>query len=364
MTTQTFNKEKYYSLDLLRAIAAMIVALAHFSLGTIEVQNIAAGLSVGLFFILSGFVLSHAYQTQIGNQSFTLKSYAILRIARLYPLHILTFLVTVIYWLFIEFGKREGFLSTGAQADWNVLSIIENLTFTHLLLQEKVSFNTPSWSISVEFWCSFYVFFLCLPIRTYIKTLVILIVTALFAIVEINGGFLNAESVRIGGFLEKNYITGLACFSLGWAIYKLEIKVNPFLSWTYTALLLLIILWQPVDLSEFPWLELVYWAGMALSIILLRSAQPKDSRLRSLMETSGNMSYGIYLWHIPLILWMHRINKMTGTPENTRGMDLIYIGILLPLAWVTYKFFERPAQRWIRKKFDKPNRDINLPVGL
>lgn len=108
-------------------------------------------LGVSFFFILSGFVLSFAYNERIMNRKISFSEYFVARIARIYPLHLFTLIIALPFTLVKMFHGEF---------------LIESLkiTLNGLLLQSWVpksefyfSLNAPSWSISNEFF--FYTLF-------------------------------------------------------------------------------------------------------------------------------------------------------------------------------------------------------------
>jgi peptidoglycan/LPS O-acetylase OafA/YrhL len=83
----TIKLRRYAALDGLRGIAALLVALLHtpFQSPMCDIALIRnGGLYVDFFFVLSGFVLTHAHVNK--NDTFT--SFFIKRTGRLWPLHI------------------------------------------------------------------------------------------------------------------------------------------------------------------------------------------------------------------------------------------------------------------------------------
>jgi peptidoglycan/LPS O-acetylase OafA/YrhL len=183
MTTETFHKKKYYQLDLLRGIAAVVVALSHFEIGSISVSHISGGLCVGFFFILSGFVLSHAYQAEVANKKLEFKNYFIARLARLYPLHLITLIAVASFYGAVYLARSIVPVSPSIGLHASFLQLVEALTLTHLLLGQSVGFNTPSWSISVELWCSVYLFLLFIPGYRWAKNLSMIIIVFAFTVV-------------------------------------------------------------------------------------------------------------------------------------------------------------------------------------
>ena len=130
---------KFEALDTLRGLAALAVALFHFSGGW------GGYLAVDFFLVLSGFVLSHSYlykDADIDKVKFISH-----RIARLYPLHLFTLIAFIAAYYFIN-------KSFPTYPDGTIFALVQNLTLTQNIgfNPSGISFNYPSWSISVEFW--------------------------------------------------------------------------------------------------------------------------------------------------------------------------------------------------------------------
>ena len=112
-------------------------------------------LAVDLFFMLSGFVMTHVYHRAF-SETVTSQPYwnfIFARIARVYPLHILVLLLFV--------ATAVGFhLATGASPSLDdvplrgpesVTAFVANVFMLQGLKAGQLSWNYPAWSISVEF---------------------------------------------------------------------------------------------------------------------------------------------------------------------------------------------------------------------
>lgn len=103
-------------------------------------------LGVELFFVLSGFILSHVYLQGFGEGRLRYGQFLWARLARIYPLHIATLAGVAAMGL--------GAMAVGVQmthpiVDW--ASLPANLTLTHAWgLAQTAAWNHPSWSISAE----------------------------------------------------------------------------------------------------------------------------------------------------------------------------------------------------------------------
>ncbi len=81
-------RRNYGTLDGLRGVAAIAVVVVHapMLMGSIEAPS--AGLAVDLFFVMSGFIIAHAYEGKL-RDGMTAGHFIALRLARLYPLYLL-----------------------------------------------------------------------------------------------------------------------------------------------------------------------------------------------------------------------------------------------------------------------------------
>lgn len=94
-----FTGRDFVALDGLRGVAAVMVALRHAPF-LWESQAASSGwmrnsyLAVDLFFVLSGFVLEHAYRKRF-LQGLSVRAFMLARLQRLYPLYALAFLLSL-----------------------------------------------------------------------------------------------------------------------------------------------------------------------------------------------------------------------------------------------------------------------------
>lgn len=135
------------SLQSLRFFAIFLVFLAHMSFfkdtqyaNVYDVFFNDGGVAgVGFFFLLSGFVIMYSYYNKIDNYSFnTTKKFFIKRVKKFYPLHIVTFIVSIP--LFI------GLLQT------NLMNEIVKMTLNVALLQSFIPLNSVNFSYNGVAW--------------------------------------------------------------------------------------------------------------------------------------------------------------------------------------------------------------------
>jgi peptidoglycan/LPS O-acetylase OafA/YrhL len=147
---------RFHALDSLRGICAIAVVLYHTHLvGSVTEWAFFsnADLFVEFFFVLSGFVMAHAYGRK---PQLDFSHFLVSRTFRLLPLH--AFMLAVFVGLeFIKYAAYQheyGFNQTPFTGIYAPSQILPNLlllqSWTHLT--ENLSFNTPAWSISIEYW--------------------------------------------------------------------------------------------------------------------------------------------------------------------------------------------------------------------
>lgn len=149
------------ALTSLRGLAALWVVLYHYSVqcfpnldATPHTHLIHKGyLAVDMFFMLSGFVMTHVYHRAFA-ESVTrhYRSFIVARIARIYPLHVLILLLFVATALGSHVAAGASHVrDIPLHGPHSVTAFVANLFMLQGLDAEQLSWNYPAWSISVEF---------------------------------------------------------------------------------------------------------------------------------------------------------------------------------------------------------------------
>ncbi|TAN02361.1 MAG: acyltransferase [Rhizobiaceae bacterium] len=147
--------ERYEVLDSWRGICALLVALFHFPVlnGISDSAFLRSSyLFVDFFFVLSGFVIASGYGNRLGDGKAAVR-FVFVRFGRLYPLHIFMLAAFVGFEL-LRLALPQ--LRNGGEAPFsggdNLASLLENVFLIHGLgFAHGLSWNSPSWSISTEF---------------------------------------------------------------------------------------------------------------------------------------------------------------------------------------------------------------------
>ena len=141
------TKHTFGTLDALRGVAAVAVLIWHYDVPHQERYWIA-GLAVDLFFVLSGFVIAHAYEDRL-KSGWSPFRYLKTRMIRLWPLYILGTVIGLA-------AVVTRIAVTGEHAGLKYLAFC--LAISTLLLPQMVRgwdaafpFNGPAWSLFIEF---------------------------------------------------------------------------------------------------------------------------------------------------------------------------------------------------------------------
>ena len=111
-----------------------------------------AVLRVELFFVLSGFILFGLYERRVAAATVSARDFAVLRLSRLYPLHLATLLVLLLQ-------TSPPFV----YPDNDTIHLVRQLFMVSAWSADRpfTSFNGPVWSVSVELLLYIAFFVLC-----------------------------------------------------------------------------------------------------------------------------------------------------------------------------------------------------------
>ena len=354
---------KYRSLESFRGIAAILVALFHSIFVVDDKPDFLArsAIFVDFFFILSGFVIAFAYNDRI-KAGFSFKEFFLLRLGRLYPLHLFILLVWLPYIVAKTVAYNFGFGDVNPTVINTTESFFSNLFLINALgIHDYLSWNFPAWSISVEFF-TYMIFFACISVWRNMSDLALCLGLSVlcYSILYTN----NPDS------LLKTYDWGLIrClggFFLGSAIYRISQKVTykpsilvATLAEALTVSLMLILVLKSVTVNY----QLAAFISFAL-VILTFSIQETGlvTRVMTIRPILflGSLSYSIYMTHALLFTLFSNIGKRffnipTKLVDNgyetltvvlvtpyANLINLVILLIVIGVSYLTYQYIEVP----------------------
>lgn len=349
MTASAATQPRFLALDSLRGLLALLVVLFHLPVDS-HVRDLPlvmhGYLVVDYFFVLSGFVIAHSYGTRI-NDARQGRDFLIKRVGRVWPLH------AVMLGLFVLLEVVRAATQFDAVTPWTgdrePWGIVTNLLMIQALgTHDSQTWNGPAWAVSAEMLC--YVVFaglmLCARRRMGVIAMVIAVVGAV-VVVTLAPRWMNTT-------WQFGWARALYGFFLGVIVYRLWVaRPAPGAGWMEASLILLALVFVWVAVG--PWTVL---ASLVFAAVVWALAGDRGPVARALswkpLVKLGDVSYGVYLIHMLLIVLMmiaaRKLDLMDGPRIDlgpTWANDLLtlgFLGVLIGLAVLSYRFIETPAR--------------------
>jgi peptidoglycan/LPS O-acetylase OafA/YrhL len=306
---------------------------------------------VWIFWCISGFIFFWKYRDAIAERSLGGWIFFVLRFSRLYPLHIATLLLVALlqplylhlkgsYFVYQENDLTQFLLQLLMASSWG--------------FQSALSFDGPIWSISVEVLVYFLFFIMLLATRSWLLNLVV-IAASLTASGRVAAACLTTSG-QVGACFAFFYAGGLAAMArraLTPSAYRfaaetaawLAVIVFPLWAWQFTN--------GHLEPSDFLLLLLIV---TPILLFCLSRDIVMPASLQKVVEAVGNMTYSSYLLHFPiqLLAVVGFAIVRTPIPLYDGTFFALYIGTTLLASFLTYRYFEAPAQNWIRERLLRP----------
>lgn len=329
----------------LRGIAALLVLFFHvrtpqgveLTFGWVDPLSKFGYIGVDVFFVLSGFILTHVYGHAFSSDisRAALYKYWVSRFARIYPLHFVTLLMMLLaYAVAVHLG-----VSPTETEGYSLASTILSM----LLVNEWVGVVAPnpsSWSISIEF-ASYLIFPFLVPTVFAARRYSLLMLIALAAAIAFT------EWRLLRSMLE--FMMG--CFAYSATISQPNTKL-PGLSGLAFAL--------PFCVAGYFGDEIAWFSALSFALGLVFLASAKWDLFRLLCSSQpirflGEISYSVYLmqWFI-WIGWKHVLAKTSVFAPHPYVMAACASISVLICATLSYYWIETPARNWLRQRAFSP----------
>ena len=381
--------------DGLRAVACIWVIAVHYAtcFQDIPIWNPAVlrfclrgELGVPLFFALSGFLLAWPFVTAMASPHDRWK-FTVDRLSRILPAYFACLLVMGAYQI-----AREGFAGT-AETAARVVSAAACVNVWHPAVVYPLPRNAALWSVPVEIW--FYGLFVCLLPFLFTRpaasvqrfwlvltgaVVVALGVPPLLDAVQSLWDPAVATAVRWDApqqafgrawmtthnplALFPQFLGGVGLALLvarsGW-LWMPGRRRWPFdLAALLPAVVMLGVDWHTtgpfgqgisaVTAYGFPVFTLLTVAFMFCLLASGRLAQLADAPP---LRRVAMYSFGIYLWHTPLVFLLERLGT-PQTPLALAGGFLLVFLVACAIGAASFHLLEQPARRWMQRTFRRP----------
>lgn len=363
----TRKKQRFFGLEWLRFLLGLYIVIFHTLHAYPSIRGWSGYItdigffSTSAFFILSGFLLAHVYLDSEHRLREPAVSFWIKRFSNLYPIHIGALLLAMavsalvgylgiapgdeaISLRFVVFDVNDGTAQSDPESLHHVmgngeltLNLLLNVTLLHAWNPLYLTFNPPSWSISVLFF--FYLTFPWIAPRLFrIKSLgwALVLTNVLYLIPPIMVVFMTGFDTPETGILHRNPLIRLPEFIAGillCALYTRNEQAGRSLGPGLRRLALLFIAVSVVigawlmQHQGSAWYYLLHnglWlpAQLALIYIAAHWSPPSSARMRRLASRLGGASLPMFALHVPLFAVFTRVERTLGGEPGLCLSDL------------------------------------------
>lgn len=345
---EVFRKNNF---DLIRLIAALQVVVHH-TISHLEIEHsssvalVFSGLFPGvpIFFFVSGFLISKSYE----NNS-SIKEYTQNRILRIYPaLIVCTFIALLSVYVTGYFYNRD------INIYHLVLWVTGQISFFQFYNPEFMRYfgtgvlNGSLWTITVEL--QFYImipvlyFIFGLAKRSYsnLKLIILIIFFMTIFIIKYKVGDIYSENI-IFKLLGVSFIPWIWMFLIGVFFQKNFIFFHKYLSGKILYVLPIYLLVSYICLKYFEWnmgngINPIIFILLAITVFSFSYSFPNLSKM---MLKRNDISYGVYIYHIPLV----NILMYYGLMHNIKYFYLVLSATII-LAVLSWFFIEKNSMKF------------------
>lgn len=336
----------------LHGIAAMAVALGHFQQLYPTDAPFIWDNAVDLFFCLSGFTLSYVYRPE----DFRFSHYLTARIARICPLYLVTLVIVggaIVWPLQID---PTTYPVRHALADFLLQVLMLN---SWPIIGSGVHWNSPAWSVSVEWFCYVLLFPLLLfqkaPRSAAIRLLCIVLLSA-------TSYSLFVRHFDSNLFIPKLYepksqwsywvdlLRGVFSFTAGWIVFSCYDRRDGLYNFCTKSSALL---WSGVVLlTTLAYCDRINSQALMLLYPFVVLAATDQRSIASRLLGSGPLyflgviSYSIYMTHFALFIGVVAVFGLPATWPLS--IYPLVAGISLAVFIGSYLAIERPARNAVR----------------
>lgn len=368
------SKPHYMILDGLRGVAAFVILVYHLCEGC-GVMLGHGYLGVDFFYALSGFVIGYAYDSRWGGMN--IKGFFKRRIIRLHPMVVMG---TLLGLLFYYFGASEAFPFIGESPWWKVLLLF---VYCSLMLpmpnawdirgwQDFNSFNGNSWSLYWEYLANI----LYALVFRFLPTALLAVVAAIAAVgtldITLN---LDLFGLLEGRFGAPHSVNG------GWSLTSQELYVGavrlmfPFLAgmllsrvgkyitlrggfvWCSIIVVVMMLMPQFEGLTNGLYETFVILLLIPVIIAIGAGSKIKSRRLKSVCRFLGDISYPLYITHLPFIYM--QLAWMSNHPDASLGATIMLavsvFVVSVGVAYASLKLYDLPLREWLTRRWLQSN---------
>ena len=373
------TKPHYELLDGLRGVAAFLVVIYHIFEGLAFAEatdGVGSGLittlnhghiAVDFFFILSGFVISYAYDDRWGKMS--LGGFFKRRLIRLHPMLVMGAIIGAITFFAVGCERWDGNI---APTSWVMIALLLTMCMIPAVPGvpyevrgngEMFPLNGPGWSLFFE-----YIGNICYALfMRRMSTKVLAFFTLLLGIAHawfFIGDISQYDMIGVGWTIDTvnfwgGFIRMLFPFSMGMLLartFKPRKVKGAFWICTIALIALFAVPYIPSDkgislncLYEFICIACIFPALVWLGAC--GSASGVTSKANSFL---GELSYPLYIVHYPImyIFYAWLIKNDIYTLKASWPVALLVVVSSIALAYACLKLYDIPVRKWLTEKLN------------
>ncbi|MYM65281.1 acyltransferase family protein [Pseudoduganella sp. FT55W] len=339
---------RYSYLDGLRGIAAFFVLVRH----TEPFWNFTfprSYLAVDIFFILSGFVISMAYDEKLRKKSLQPLEFLKVRVIRLYPVLFLSLIVSISIFIYQWQSGRPSLTP-------QTFSLVA--LFALFLIPIKVSGYASLFVINGPFWSLFYEIIanaIYAFIRPLLRGRLLLLSIAGFGVIVCAGAFAHHD-------LDVGFNWGVVSMGAGFsramlgifiglllhrkfAFFEKHIKKLPP---TFSIIVMCAIFCSP---TFGKWSPLVDIAAIFVlfPLCVYWGAVPDGDKKYPVLQALGSASYPLYVLHVPLG-YVFAVAFQPVFAKYAPFSGIAFALMLIALSIAVEKVYDIPVRRWLSSR--------------
>ena len=341
------GQHKFHTLDAMRGVAAVIVMMFHFRsllpplFGKYELAS-SGYLAVDLFFLLSGFVIAHAYDEPL-RRGLSVNNFVGKRLIRLWPM----------IWIGAAIGGANLFFNKTLDPISVMLATVFNAALLPFPLEGFITpTNVAEWSLIFELAANTLFAWTFFVLR---KSQIVALIAACAVVVAYSAhhfGHLDKGPTPDGYYVGTarvgfSFFTGVLMYRTrhDWSRYLGRIVAPAWAVVMATAIVLML----PVPLRFHAGYDSVFVLLVSPLLVMLASRSEPGERGGRIAARLGVLSYPLYAIHLPIKEW---VQATIARPDHSTTWAVLAVMILtVPLSFLLAYRYDAPVRKWLSRQW-------------
>ena len=300
-------------------------------------------LAVDFFFMLSGFVLAHAYAERFPRPTIT--RFALIRAIRLLPMSVLGLLLGTAYFLMrlkVQPAASDGLMQILGASVLN-LALIPKLWSAGATGGEIFPADGVLWSLSFEFLINLIWMAALIRLKSVTQVVIAIIGAAVMAYYVVVIGNANL------GWNWSTYVGGMGRTAFGFIMGIVIWRYKPIVqvSWVrpvFAVVLLVLALAIPINAPLYDLLIIL----LVFPALIYLAASADFGVENGTVKFLADISYPVYAVHLPILMALSGMLKRFAHDGSHPPAVVYALAIpIIAIAWCLGRWYELPARRWL-----------------